>query len=61
MTAFGYPFDCLNPELLRVPLPAHSDLLSCRKSWLEDVYEKLAGPQTLKCLSTAHKPRKKEA
>ncbi|WP_205711087.1 hypothetical protein, partial [Burkholderia cepacia] len=41
---FGYLFDCLDLELIRVPLAAHPDLLGCHKLWLEDVYERLAGP-----------------
>lgn len=44
MTPFGYLFDCLDLELIRVPLAAHADLLGCHKLWLEDVYERLAGP-----------------
>ncbi len=44
MTPFGYLFDCLDLELIRVPLAAHPDLLGCHKLWLEDVYERLAGP-----------------
>ncbi|MEB4684472.1 hypothetical protein, partial [Burkholderia contaminans] len=41
---FGYLFDCLDLELICVPLAAHADLLGCHKLWLEDVYERLAGP-----------------
>ncbi|MBR8159336.1 hypothetical protein KDX20_33495, partial [Burkholderia cenocepacia] len=44
---FGYLFDCLDLELIRVPLAAHPDLLGCHKLWLEDVYERLAGPVSL--------------
>ncbi|WP_264171176.1 hypothetical protein, partial [Burkholderia cenocepacia] len=40
----GDLLDCLNLELIRVPLAAHTDLLGCHKLWLEDVYERLAGP-----------------
>jgi hypothetical protein len=47
MTPFGYLFDCLDLELIRVPLAAHPDLLGCHKLWLEDVYERLAGPKEL--------------
>lgn len=42
MTPFGYLFDCLDLELIRVPLAAHADLLGCHKLWLEDVYKRLA-------------------
>ncbi|WP_179117165.1 hypothetical protein [Burkholderia cenocepacia] len=44
MTPFGYLLDCLDLELIRVPLAAHADLLGCHKLWLEDVYERLASP-----------------
>ncbi|WP_230961120.1 hypothetical protein, partial [Burkholderia cepacia] len=30
-------------------LAAHPDLLGCHKLWLEDVYERLAGPQCRRC------------
>lgn len=41
--SLGELFDCLDLQLIRVPLVAHADLLGCRKLWLEDVYERLAG------------------
>ncbi|MCA3799595.1 type I restriction enzyme HsdR N-terminal domain-containing protein, partial [Burkholderia sp.] len=40
----GDLLDCFDLELIRVPLAAHTDLLGCHKLWLEDVYERLAGP-----------------
>jgi len=51
MTPFGYLFDCVDLELIRVPLAAHADLLGCRKLWLEDVYERLAGPIAMRARS----------
>ncbi|WP_287751069.1 hypothetical protein, partial [Burkholderia sp.] len=39
--------DCFDLELIRVPLAAHTDLLGCHKLWLEDVYERLAGPDVI--------------
>ncbi|MBY8608115.1 hypothetical protein K7N18_25130, partial [Burkholderia arboris] len=44
----GDLLDCFDLELIRVPLAAHTDLLGCHKLWLEDVYERLAGPQVRK-------------
>ncbi|WP_422674337.1 type VI secretion system baseplate subunit TssF [Burkholderia arboris] len=52
MAPFGYLFDCLDLELIRVPLAAHPDLLGCHKLWLEDVYKRLAGPFAAASLST---------
>ncbi|WP_287813104.1 hypothetical protein, partial [Burkholderia sp.] len=40
----GDLLDCFDLELIRVPLAAHTNLLGCHKLWLEDVYERLAGP-----------------
>jgi len=44
ITTLGCLFDCLDLQFIRVPLAAHSDLPGCHKLWLEDVYERLAGP-----------------
>ncbi|WP_234745691.1 replication initiation protein [Burkholderia sp. WTPI3] len=58
MTPFGYLFDCLDLELIRVPLAAHADLLGCHKLWLEDVYERLAGPLNRYRFNRHHPPKK---
>uniref|UniRef100_UPI001ABBBBEE hypothetical protein n=1 Tax=Burkholderia diffusa TaxID=488732 RepID=UPI001ABBBBEE len=42
--------------LIRVPLSAHTDLLGCRKLWLEDVYERLAGPVSITAPVSSHYP-----
>ncbi|WP_287756727.1 hypothetical protein, partial [Burkholderia sp.] len=49
--------DCFDLELIRVPLAAHTDLLGCHKLWLEDVYERLAGPVLSPlCVSDGERP-----
>ncbi|SIT46576.1 Glycosyl transferase family protein [Paraburkholderia ribeironis] len=54
MTALSDLPDCLNLELIRVPLAAHTDLLGSHKLWLEDVYERLAGPLPNKAMTTTN-------
>ena len=45
MTSLRHLLDCLDLELIRVLLAAHTDLPGCHKLWLEDFYERLAGPR----------------
>ncbi|WP_374595574.1 hypothetical protein, partial [Aquabacterium sp.] len=44
MASLGHLLDRFDLELIRVPLATHTDLLDCQKLWLEDVYERLGGP-----------------